>query len=104
MKKVAKILGVVLLAGAATVAVAAPADARVSVGIGLGGGYYGPPAPAYSCDPYSRFYDPYYCGAGYPAYGYGPGYYGYGPSVVIGGRFGGGFHGGNFHGGGRGHR
>jgi len=101
MKKVAKILGAVLLAGAATLAVSAPAAARVSVGVGIGGGYYGPPAPAYSCDPYSRFYDPYYCGAGYPyygpAYGYGP-YWG-GPSVVIGGRFGGG----GFHGG-RGHR
>ena len=103
MKKVAKILGAVLLAGAATFAVSAPAAAAVSVGVGIGPGYYGP-GPGYSCDPYSRYYDPYYCGAGYPyygpAYGYGP-YWG-GPSVVIGGRFGGGFHGG-FHGG-RGHR
>jgi hypothetical protein len=98
MKKFAKVLGAAVLAGGALMAVSAPASARVSVGIGLGGGYYGPPAPAYNCDPYSRFYDPYYCGYG-PAYY--PGYYGWGgPAVVIGGHFGGGWHGGGFHGGG----
>ena len=63
MKSVAKIaLGALMLAGAATAISAAPADARVSVGIGIGvpGAYYGGPAyyPRYSCDPYSRFYDP----------------------------------------------
>ena len=61
------------------------------------GGYY-PPVPAYSCDTYSRYYDPYRCGyPAYPYYGrayYGPSYYYRGPSVVIGGRFGGGWHGG----------
>jgi len=101
MKKVAKVLGAVLLAGAATLAVSQPAAAAVSVGVGIGPGYYGP-GPGYNCDPYSRFYNPYYCGGGYPYYGgYGPYYGPYwgGPSVVIGGRFGGGFHGG-----GRGHR
>jgi hypothetical protein len=110
MKTFTKILGAAILAGGAMLAVSQPASAAVSVGIGLGGGYYGPPAYSYSCDPYSRFYDPYRCGGygyyGGPAY-YGPSYYGYGgPSVVIGGRFGGGFHGGRggFHGGGGHHR
>jgi hypothetical protein len=99
MKKVMKIaLGAVMLAGAA-IAVVTPANARVSVGIGLGGpayaGYYDPGYAGYSCDPYSRWYAPAYCG---------PAYYGYGPDIVIGGHFGGGFHGGGFHGGGHGHR
>jgi hypothetical protein len=98
MKKVMKVaLGALMLAGVVGAAVT-PADARVSVGIGIGapvyGGYYGPGYASYSCDPYSRWYAPAYCGA----------YYGYGPSVVIGGHFGGGFHGGGFHGGGHGHR
>ena len=74
MKKFAKFaLGAVMLAGAATVVAATPADARVSVGIGIGvpGYYYGPSYyPRYNCDPYSRFYDPYYCG------GYARPYYG----------------------------
>jgi hypothetical protein len=111
MKNFTKItLGALVIAGA-TLAATAGADARVSVGIGLGGygpGYYGPPAYSYSCDPYSRWYDPYRCGYA-PSY-YGSSYYGYGgPSLVIGGRFGGGFHGGGgfhdgggFHGGGHG--
>jgi len=39
-----------------------PASAQVSFGIGMGGpGYYGPPRYAV-CNPYSRYYDPYYCG------------------------------------------
>ena len=99
MKTFAKVLGAAVLAGGAMLAVSAPASAAVSIGIGFGGGYgggyYAPPPPAYSCDPYSRFYDPYRCG--YPAYsyyGYGPSYYGPsyyrgGPSFVIGGHFGG---------------
>jgi uncharacterized membrane protein YgcG len=112
MKKFAKIaLGVAMLGGAALMA-AAPASAAVSFGIGVGpvGPAYYPPPPRYyfSCDPYSRFYDPYRCGYGY---GYGPAYYDWGPSVVIGGRFGGGWdrgwHGGDvrggFHGGGGDH-
>ena len=101
MKTMTKILGAAVLAGGAMFAMSAPAAAQVSVGIGIGGGYYGPPRVAYSCDPYSRFYDPYRCG--YPAYYdypryYGPSYYYGGPSIVIGGRFGGGYHGG-YHGG-----
>jgi hypothetical protein len=101
MKTMTKILGAAVLAGGAMIAASAPAAAQVSVGIGLGGGYYGPPPPAYSCDPYSRWYDPYRCG--YPAYYAYPRYYGpayYGPSIVIGGRFGGyhgGYHGGRRH-------
>jgi hypothetical protein len=73
MKKFAKYaLAAAAIAGAAIVTTA-PADARVFVGVGVGPGYYGPgPGPGYSCDPYSRWYDPYYCD-GY--YG-GPGYYG----------------------------
>jgi len=87
------IVGAALLAGAATIA-AAPASAQVRFGVG---GYA---APAPVCDPYSRFYDPYYCGAPY----YGPAY---GPvlSFGFGGRGGWGrddFRGrGDFHGGGR---
>jgi hypothetical protein len=114
MKKFAKIaLGALMLAGAATAMTAAPADARVSVGIGIGvPGYYGGPAyyPRYSCDPYSRFYDPYYCGAYARPYYYGPDFYlnyhtgwGGGFRDFDRGHFGGGgFHGGNggFHGGG----
>jgi hypothetical protein len=109
MKKFAKIsLGALVVAGTAMFAAATPAAAQVSVGIGLGGGYYGPPAYSYSCDPYSRFYDPYRCGGYYgrsyyaPSY-YGPSYYGYGgPSIVLGGRFGGGWDRGGFRGGERG--
>ncbi|HUO98421.1 MAG TPA: hypothetical protein VMU01_07115, partial [Rhizomicrobium sp.] len=62
MKLVAKsILGALMLAGSAA-AFTAPADAAWSFGVGVGPGYYGPPgyANAY-CDPYSRWYDPYYC-------------------------------------------
>ena len=62
MKRIAKLaLGALLMAGTAF-AVAAPASAQVSFGIGMGGpGYYGPPRYAV-CNPYSRYYDPYYCG------------------------------------------
>jgi len=87
MTKLAKIaLGAALMAGAATLA-APPAAAHVSVGIGFGvpgygyapGYYYGPPRYRYAryCDPYSPYYDPYYCGDPYydSYYGYG----GYGP-------------------------
>ena len=85
MKRFAKIaLGALILAGAATGA-AAPASARVVVGFGAGI----PAAAPVSCDPYSRFYDPYYCA---PAYG--------APVVSVGGVFGG-WHGG-FHDGWRG--
>ena len=100
MKKFAKVaLGALMLAGAATAVAATPADARVSIGIGLGAPVYAAPYPyyaSYSCDPYSRWYDPYRCDRG----SYYPSYYGYGPSVVIGGHFGGSFRGGDFHGGG----
>ncbi|MDE1937699.1 MAG: hypothetical protein KGI68_01645 [Alphaproteobacteria bacterium] len=66
MKRSAKLaLGAMLLAGAAF-AVTTPAAAGVSfgVGIGVGPGYYGPDnyGPPVNCNPYSRFYDPYYCG------------------------------------------
>jgi hypothetical protein len=115
MKAFAKIaLGAVMLAGAATAMSAAPAEARVSVGIGIGlpGAYYGGPAyyPRYSCDPYSRFYDPYYCGAYARPYYYGPDFYlnyrsgwrGWGGGFRDFDR--GGFHGGEgFHGGGNFH-
>ena len=71
MKRIAKIaLGALLMAGTAF-AVATPAAARVSIGIGFGGpGYYGPPPRYAVCDPYSRYYDPYYCGD--DDYYYGP--------------------------------
>lgn len=74
MKTIAKtILGAAMLAGAAAI-VATPASAGFSFGIGIGPGYYGPPPPRYYgraiCDPYSRWYDPYYCGS-YDYY-YGP--------------------------------
>ena len=84
MKRFAKLaLGAVLLAGAAA-AMTTPADARVSIGIGIGvpsGGYYGP-GYGYNayCDPYSDYYDPYYCR------GYGPSTYWYDP-VFIGGEW-----------------
>ena len=62
MKRFAKLaLGALILAGAATAA-AAPASARVVVGLGLPIA-----APVASCDPYSRFYDPYYCQPAYAA-------------------------------------
>ncbi len=81
MKKIIARLAVgAVLVGSAAVITAAPASAagvRVGVGIGIGvPGYYG--APYYnnfSCDPYSRYYDPYRCGAGYYGYGYGPSFY-----------------------------
>ncbi len=85
MKKVAKLaLGALLMAGTAF-AVAAPASAGVSVGfgIGFGPGYYGPPAYA-TCDPYSRYYDPYNCGY-YSDY--------YGPPIFIDGSW---FNGGRY--------
>ena len=107
MKRFAKIaLGALMLAGAATAVASSPADARVVVGFGFGGpgyygGYYGPPyRPAYSCDPYSRWYDPYRCDYYAPSY-YAPSYYApyyggyYGPSVTFG--FGGGWRGGRDH-------
>ncbi len=64
MKNFAKLaLGALVVAGATTFAAAAPAQAQVSFSVGVGGGgYYGPPAYSYSCDPYSRWYDPYRCG------------------------------------------
>ncbi|HWA04490.1 MAG TPA: hypothetical protein VG819_13295 [Rhizomicrobium sp.] len=57
-------LGALMLAGTA-VGVSAPANAGVHVGIGIGipgPVYYG---PAYACDPYYDYYDPYGCGAYY---------------------------------------
>lgn len=62
LKKLA--LGALMLAGTA-VGVSAPANAGVHVGIGIGipgPAYYG---PAYACDPYYDYYDPYGCGAYY---------------------------------------
>ena len=98
MKKFAKVaLGALIAAGAATAVASTPAEARVVVGLGFGGpAYYPAPGYYYSCDPYSRWYDPYRCDDYPPSYYYG-GYYGpgyggyYGPGVVFG--FGGG-HGG----------
>jgi len=94
MKRLTKIaVGAAMLAGAVTIA-AVPASAAVRVGIGIA-----PYAaiPAGTCNPDSRFYNPYYCG--YPYYG--PGFYS-GPYVGFGWH--GGFHGGgSFHGGGGGH-
>lgn len=94
MKKFAKVaLGALLMAGAATAVASSPAEARVVVGLGFGGpAYYPAPGYYYSCNPYSRFYDPYRCDYYPPSYYYG-GYYG--PSVVFG--FGGG-HGGYWRG------
>jgi hypothetical protein len=97
MKTLAKIaLAASVLAGAA-VATTTAADARVFVGVGVGPGYYGGPAyyPRYSCDPYSRWYDPYRCRRYYydDYYDYGPDYYGpayYGPAIGFGFGFGGG--------------
>ena len=54
----------VMLAGTA-IGISAPANAGVHVGIGIGipgPAYYG---PAYACDPYYDYYDPYGCGAYY---------------------------------------
>ena len=86
-------LGAVLVMGAALVA-AAPGSAAVRIGIGIGvPGYYGAPYYNYSCDPYSRFYDPYRCGYGY--YGY-PAYYG--PSFYFGGGYYRGGYGGSYRG------
>lgn len=60
MKSIAKrVLGALVLAGTAAI-FAAPASAGVSFGIAVGPGYYGPPAGAV-CNPYSRYYNPYYC-------------------------------------------
>jgi hypothetical protein len=62
LKKLA--LGALMLAGTA-IGVSAPANAGVHVGIGIGipgPAYYG---PAYACDPYYDYYDPYGCGAYY---------------------------------------
>jgi len=88
MKRFGKIaLGAVMLAGAA-MAWATPASAAVGIGLGIGPAYYAPPGAV--CDPYSRFYDPYYCN-GYYDY--------YGPSVAIGGYWGGYWHGGRHFGG-----
>ncbi|MBU6299206.1 MAG: hypothetical protein KGJ79_03635 [Alphaproteobacteria bacterium] len=66
MKRIAKLaLGAMLMAGTAF-AVSTPSAAGVSfgIGIGVGPGYYGPGYYGYAvnCNPYSRFYDPYYCG------------------------------------------
>lgn len=114
MKTFAKVaLSALVLAGAATAVASSPADARVVVGFGVGPGYYGyGPAyyPRYSCDPYSRWYNPYRCGGYYDGYYGGPAYYGpayYGPSIGFSfggggwgghrGGWGGGFHGGGHH-------
>jgi hypothetical protein len=80
MNRIAKaVLGTLMLGGAA-LAVTAPAAAEFSIGIGVGPGYYGPPPPRYVgrsvCNPYSRYYDPYYC-ADYDYY--------YGPPLYLGG-------------------
>jgi len=89
MKRIAKYaLGAFALAGAAALTTA-PADARVFVGFGVGPGYYGP-GPYYGggayCNPYSPYYDPYYCDGGY----YGDPYWG-GPVVYGGWGWGGGW-------------
>ena len=80
MKKFAKIaLGALVLAGGAMFAAARrPRRACVGRHRRWRAGYYGPPAYSYSCDPYSRFYDPYRCGGYYAPSYYGPAYYGYG--------------------------
>ena len=101
MKRFAKIaLGAVLMAGATT-AIAAPASARVFVGVGAPLAYGAAPV----CDPYSPYYNSYYCGYG-PAYVGGPmiglGFGGGWHDGFHGGGFHGGFHGGGFHGGGHG--
>ncbi len=86
MKRIAKVvLGALMLAGTA-IGTAVPAAAHVSVGIGFGfPGYYGPPPRYYaSCDPYSRYYDPYYCGD-YADY--------YGPPIFVDGMW---FNGGRY--------
>ena len=93
MKNFAKItLGALVIAGASLAATTA-ADAQVSFGIGIGSpGYYGPPAYSYSCDRYSRWYDPYRCDYYAPSY-YAPRYYApryYGPRFYVGGNFRGG--------------
>lgn len=80
MNRIAKtVIGTLMLTGAA-VAVAQPASAGFSVGVGFGPGYWGAPPPAYAgrsvCNPYSRFYNPYYCDD-YEFY--------YGPPLYIGG-------------------
>ncbi len=82
MKKIITKLAIAAaVAGTAALATAAPASAQVRFGITLGTpGYYGAPYYNYSCDPYSRIYDPYRCG-----YGYSYGYPYYGPSFYIGG-------------------
>ena len=69
MKRIAKLaLGALLMAGTAF-AVATPASAQVSFGIGVGPGYYGSQARYAVCNPYSRYYDPYYCGDDEDYYG-----------------------------------
>ena len=98
MKRFGKIAaGALLLAGAATV-IAVPAQAQVSFGVGIGGpvyggGYYGRGYGGYgaSCDPRSRWYNPYRCGGDYGYYD--PGYYAepyygggyYSPGIYFGG-------------------
>jgi hypothetical protein len=90
MKKFTKITLGALLAAGATLGATAAAQAQVSFGIGIGApGYYGSPAYSYSCDPYSRWYDPYRCDTYAPRY-YGQSYYG-SPSIYFGRNFVGGF-------------
>lgn len=90
MKKFAKVaLGALLMAGAATAVASSPAEAGVVVGLGFGGPAYYPPPGYYTCNPYSRWYDPYRCGYSYPPSYYYGGYYG--PSFALG--FGGGWYG-----------
>jgi hypothetical protein len=117
MKRFGKIaLGALMLTGAAV----ATAEARTSFGIGIGGpayggGYYGGGygGGGASCDPRSRWYDPYRCGGEYDSYDSGyysePYYGGYAPGIILGiggygggrGGYGGGYgHGGGYGGGG----
>ena len=78
-------LGAAVIAGVASIAAAAPASAQPY-------GYYYNTPRGVVCDPYSRFYDPFYCVRQPYGYGYygSPYYYG-GPSISLGFGFGGGF-------------
>ncbi len=90
MKRFTKLaLGALMLTGATT-AVASPALAHVVVGFSAPVVY----APGPVCNPYSAYYNPYYCG---PVIGIGFG--GWHDGWHGGGYHGGGFHGGGFHGG-----
>jgi hypothetical protein len=86
MKRFAKYAAAAALVTGAAIFAAAPASAAVSVGIGIGGYGYAPRGVV--CDPYSRFYDPFYCARPYNYYA--PSYYGGGPLLSFG--FNSGFH------------